>query len=404
MKVLQINAVFGVYSTGRNTLELANELNNQGHECYVAYSQGTTRYKNGYRIGTFIEKKIHALFSRVFGKQGYYSAFGTKKLLRYIDKISPDIVYLGNLHANYVNLNILLRYLAKKDIATVVILHDCWFYTGKCMHYTVENCYKWQTECNNCPRIKKDNKSYFFDCTKKMFNDKKELFGNIRKLAVIGVSDWVTNEAKKSFLSKAKIVKRIYNWIDLEVFKPQETTDIKKKLGLTEKFVIVGVASRWSIDKGLADFINLSKIAPTNYRIVLVGYIDKNVNLPNNILSVGSINNINELAKYYSMADAFVHLSLEETFGKVTAEAIACGTPVIVYNSTASPELVGKDCGYVVKKNDIFSVLDKLLEIEKNTKVKYTFKCVEHAKEAFNLQKNTKQYLELYAQLISDEI
>lgn len=76
----------------------------------------------------------------------------------------------------------------------------------------------------------------FFDRTSKMWNDKKRLWLSIPNLAVVGVSDWITNEAKKSPMFKnAKIIRRIYNWIDLDVFKPANADDIREKYGLTDK-------------------------------------------------------------------------------------------------------------------------------------------------------------------------
>jgi hypothetical protein len=120
-------------------------------------------------------------------------------------KLKPDIVHLQNLHGNYINLKRLLTYLGENDIPTVLTLHDCWFFTGMCCHYTVDKCYKWENECFECPQLHKENKSWFFDRTRKIFNDKKKWFCSIPRLAVIGVSDWITNEAKRSFLFSALI-------------------------------------------------------------------------------------------------------------------------------------------------------------------------------------------------------
>ena len=90
---------------------------------------------------------------------------------------------MNNLHSNYVNFKILFQYLAKHNIPTVITLHDCWFYTGKCMHYTKINCDKWKTGCNNCPIFKKGNPSWFFDRTKTLWNDKRNIYLNHNNLA-----------------------------------------------------------------------------------------------------------------------------------------------------------------------------------------------------------------------------
>ena len=342
MKIIQVNSVYGISSTGRTTFELDEFITSQGHESYVAYGENKVIVKDIFYIGTNWDHKLHALLSRFSGLVGYFSTFYTKKFIKVIDTISPDIIHLRNLHSNYIDIPLLLSYLAKNDISTVITLHDCFFYTGKCTHYTLDNCYKWQNDCGVCPRLRKDNKSWFFDRTKKMLRDKKQLFGNIKKLAVIGVSDWITEEAKKSILQNAVIIKRIYNWIDLDVFRPEKSS-------LNQDFIILGVASSWSNAKGLDKFIELASLLSDQIKIVLVGKLCKTIGLPGNIISVKETNSAKELSLYYNMASVFINFSREESFGKVSAEALACGTPIITNNYTANPELVGEKCGYIVE-------------------------------------------------------
>lgn len=400
MKVLQINAVSGIGSTGRTSVELADFLNSNGHEGYIAYSSGFI-YRKGYKIGSWFDAKIHGLLSRIWGQQAYYSLNATKKLLNHINVEKPDIVHLRNLHANFINLNILLNYLAVMDIPTVITLHDCWFYTGKCTHYTLDGCYKWQTNCGGCPRLKKDNPSWFFDRTRKMHQEKKNWFGKIPRLAVVGVSDWITNEAKGSFLSSASIIRRIYNWIDLSVFTPKDTLWLKKKYDLCETYVVLGVSSRWSNNKGFKIFLDLADNIPPDIKIILVGKIDSNVSLPKNIIHFGETHSALELANYYSLADVYLHLSKEETFGKTIAEAISCGTPAIVPNATACPEVLGPECGIVINDTDIESIIKALEKIRKEGKNYYSNSCINHANKYFNKSHLIEEYIALYEELIS---
>jgi glycosyltransferase involved in cell wall biosynthesis len=400
MKILQINAVNSYGSTGRTTFEMAEYLKKNGYGSYVAYSVGTP-YENGHKIGTNLETKFHALGSRIIGKQGYFSWNGTKSLIRYIKEIKPDIVHLRNLHGNFINLNLLIEFLSNNDIATVITLHDCWFYTGKCTHYTVDGCFKWQSGCGNCPRLKKDNPSWFFDQTNKMYRDKKKWFESIPRLAVVGVSDWITNEAKKSFLATAHTITRIYNWVDLGIFNPRDTKELRARYNLENKFIILGVASGWSNSKGLDKFIKLSGMLEKNEQIVLVGRINPDIELPSNILVISRTESTTELAEYYSMADVFVNLSLQESFGKVTAEALACGTPIIVLNSTANPELVGDGCGYVIDNSEIADLIKLLKVIKANGKASYTNSCITYAKINFSKDDRILDYLKLYKKLIS---
>lgn len=403
MKVLQINAVNKIASTGRTMQEMSDFLNVNGHSCISVYSKGlSVNPSNEFVIGNNYDVKIHGLLSRIFGTQGYFSSGSTRKMLKYMDNYQPDVVVVRNLHGNFINLPMLLKYLANNDIATVAVLHDCWFYTGKCCHYTVDGCYKWQDSCGNCPSLKKYNKSWFFDKTSSMLEDKKRLFGAIPRLAVVGVSDWLTNEAKKApVFENATEITRIYNWIDLEKFHPVDGSDIKKSFNIENKKIVLFVASGWSNEKGLQTVLDLSEKLNDNEIIVMVGNVDPNVVLNDKIIQVATTNSIDELVKYYSMADVFVQPSLEETFGKVSAEALACGTPVVCFNSTANPELVGEDCGEVVPVGEIDEMISAIRRVLSNGKQFYSKNCRDFAKENFDKNKNLEKYIDLFTVLIS---
>ncbi len=399
MKIVQINAVCGISSTGRTSLELSRYLNTQNIENYIIYANGYSDYENAIRMNSDFDIKVHSLLSRITGKQGYFSKEHTKKIISKLELIKPDIVHLRNLHGNYIHLNMLLQYLAENDIPTVITLHDCWFFTGKCVYYSIAQCYRWQNGCGHCPQLNKGNKSWFFDRTKKMWKDKKEHFRAISRLGVIGVSDWITNEAKKSFLKNAKIIKRIYNWIDLDVFYPH-ASEIKQKLGIKAKYVILGVADSWSNDKGLSDFNTLAEMLNDDYKIVLVGR--KIIPINDKILHINRTNDVNMLSDIYAMADVFFNPTKRETFGKVTAEALACGTPVVAYNTTACPELVGENCGYIEELGDIKSAYKDIVYITANSEIdKMRETCRQFSVDNFNKDIILKDMVKVYYDLLN---
>ncbi|MDD2362782.1 MAG: glycosyltransferase [Oscillospiraceae bacterium] len=233
-----------------------------------------------------------------------------------------------------------------------------------------------------------------------MFRDKRRLLERIPELAVVGVSKWITNEAKKSILSNAKHIDQIYNWVDTDIFKPTESSIIKKRLGIKDKFVILGVASFWGDSKGLGEYKELAKRLDDSSVIVLVGKMPKNEVLPHNIISIRNTNDVQELVGYYSMADVFVNLSIEETFGKVTAEALSCGTPVIVYNTTACPELAPDGCGGIAELHDLDRVCDLIANIREKSKEYFTGSCIEFSHKAFNKDECISKYYQLYEKLI----
>lgn len=400
MKVLQINALYGFGSTGRTTKEMDCELQKNGIESIVAVAKTEESKDNIYIIGNQLDWKLHAFMSRLTGKQAYFSKHATKKLIDFIEKEKPDIIHLRNLHSNYIHLISLLKYIEKKNIATVITLHDHWFFTGRCCHYLDSGCESWQHECGNCPSLNKWNVSWFFDKSKAILEDKKEYLNRIENLAIIGVSDWTTNEARKSILKSAKIVKRIYNWIDLEKFNSQNANNLREKLGITDEFLVLGVAHKWTEQKGLKQFLEIAKARP-EWKFVLIGEMPENIEISHNVISVGLITNIDLLVDYYSTADVLLNTSTLETFGKTTAEAIACGTPVVAYNVTAIPELIGEDCGIVVENNcSITTLLDALENIKNNGNGYYKDICENFAKENFSKNSLVKDYIEVYNELI----
>lgn len=401
MRIVQINAIYKFLSTGRTTMEMHEYCMQHGVESYVFCPNISDEANNIYQISSNIDRQLHAVGSRVFGIQAFFSRHSTRKMLKKIDKMKPDVVILRNLHGNYINVPMLLKYLANNDIATIVVMHDCWFFTGHCTHYFSNGCDKWQTECEKCPLIKADNKSWFFDTSNFMFRKKKELFDAISRLGVIGVSDWITNEAKKSvILSNAKVFKRVYNWIDLDKFYPRDTSRLKEKLGINDEFIVLGVAASWDNHKGLSHFVTLAKGAP-DIIVILLGNLNERIPDLCNLISVGRTANVNELAEYYSLADTLLVCSSQETFGKVAAEALACGTPIISNDRTANPEIAGRECGFVTHNNDDTQILLAIKKIREYGKASYSKKCIERAKNNFLSSNQIEAYLNVARELMA---
>lgn len=405
MKILQINVVNKILSTGRNVAEMNNYFEEKGNICATAYSKGpSTDPEHEFVIGSSLDVKVHALLSRLFGKQGYFSFSSTRKLLKFMDDFAPDIVVLNNLHGNYINLPMLLEYLAKKNIVTVAVLHDCWFFTGKCCHYTVDKCYRWQEDCGNCPSLKKYNVSWFFDKTPEMLSDKKRLFGKIKNLAVVGVSDWLCGEAKKApVFENARAITRIYNWIDTDFFKPADTVALRKELGVENNKIILFAASNWTMQKGLKTAKEVSERLGENETMLVVGNLPDGFEFNDRVIVRPRTDSMEQLIEYYSLVDVFVQPSLEETFGKVIAEAEACGTPVICFNSTANPEIVGERCGERVAPGDLDGLMLAIRRVLKNGKETYSKNCRDFVIDNFNLEKSMEQYASLFEKMIKEK-
>lgn len=403
MNVVQINGSYGsADSTGRNVKELHLWLKQHGHSStvYVArINDGRQRDVGVQLYSSASERRVHAILSRIFGLQGYFSQKGTKKLIRNMERDKPEVVLLHVLHNNSINFPLLCDFLARKDIPTILVLHDCWYFTGHCCHYTEAECDQWKADCAHCPQIHQWNPSWFCDTAGRCLKDKQAWFSKIPRLGVVGVSEWITGEARQSILKNAKVLKRIYNWIDMDIFKPQDTSGLREELNLIDtEAILLGVASRWSNQKGLAELLMIAQNHPDT-TVILVGETPTMGNWPKNILRIGSVWEPQRLAKFYALADVFLNPSKQETFGKTTAEAICCGTPVVAYDTTACTELVQQECGILVKNGDMRKYENAVQKTLAQGKSKYQAACLSFAHENFSIEHSIRAYVFLFESL-----
>lgn len=337
MKIVQINAVSNG-STGKIMLGIHKELLKRGHDSYVVFvSKDSEDIQNKIVMNDKLDRFIHLAYSRLTGKQGFASWKATKELIHKLNEINPDIIHLHNLHSSFINIEILFQYLREKKIKTIWTFHDCWGFTGKCVHFSISACEKWRTECGKCPVVHESPKAYI-DNSSWCFQKKKEILRDMN-LTIVTPSEWLAGLVKESFL-KNYPVKVIHNGIDIQLFQ-KTNNNIREKYNINHKKMILGVANVWNKAKGLDDFLKLSKILDEQYVIMLVGLNETQLKeLPNNIIGIMRTENQKELADIYSTADVFFNPTYQDNYPTVNLEAIACGTPALTYDSGGSPEFV----------------------------------------------------------------
>lgn len=390
MKIAQINATCGAGSTGKICLAVSKMLTDKGIDNRIYYSQGYSNYPYAIKFANEYYKKIQALCARLFGNWGFNSRLSTKKLIKLLDDYNPDIIHLHNIHAHECNLEQLLTYLSTKKVKIFWTFHDCWAFTGYCMHFTSVDCYQWEEECSHCPKRKEY--SWLFDRSKQNYIRKKELLSNL-DFTIITPSKWLSDIVKRSFLQD-KDVKTINNGIDTTVFYPRKN-HFREKYNCSCKYIVLGVAQIWDERKGIDVFIELSKLLGFEYQIVLVGTdtkIDKL--LPENIISIHRTESQDKLADIYSAANVFVNPTREENFPTVNIEAIACGCPVVTYDTGGSAEMLSRRCGIIVEKDN----LSELINAVKLVCEKRCFNIDDCVKQAENYIDTCKfnDYTELY--------
>ena len=404
MKVLQINTTVNTTSTGRIAEEIGQMLQQHGHESYIAYKKVGPAGSTSKLIpfGSKIDVYLHGLKTRIFDRHGFGSGRATRQLIEKIDEINPDLIGLHNLHGYYLNIEVLFNYLKEIQKPVVWTLHDCWPFTGHCSFFDYVSCEKWKTECHDCPLSDKYPASWFMDRSRQNFQQKKALFNGLDNLTIVTPSHWLAMLVKQSFLSDYS-VEVIHNGIDLEQFRSVNTSDVITQYNLAGKKVLLGVASIWDRRKGLKYFIELGKLLDNSFRIILIGLSeDKSRDLPKNIIAIPRTEDIDELVSFYSVADVFVNPTLVDNFPTTNLEALACGTPVITFDTGGSPEAISGETGSVVEKEDSEELYQSIQNFFKNGITIDSDDCRERCVQLFNKKERYKDYLDLYRSKIEE--
>lgn len=398
MKVLIINATFGSGSTGTIVKDIQEVCNLYKIDCKVAYAYSSIpRDKiDGYKIGNFISNKLHAILSRVNGRQGYFSLLSTLNLIKIIDREKPDIINIHNLHSNFVNINMLLTAIGKRNLPLVVTLHDCWYFTGGCFHFTNAHCEKWKSSCTNCPKKRQDIPAYFIDMASNILRDRYKYFSKVKNLYIVGVSDWIRGIACQTVF-KGRKSSTIHNGLDISIFHPINR-DLKKEFNLKGYKIILGPGSKW------LDTVNgilLKKVSDSlaeDERLLLFGCNPSNQPALSNVIYMGYIKDRDYLAKLYSMADLFVNCSREDTLSTINLEAQACGTPIITYNNTGSVETAHPTYSRCVPTGDVQGFINTIKELI-NIKIDHSNEIASWVAQNFEKNTNYKKYIDLFSSI-----
>lgn len=396
--IVEINGI-NYSSTGNIMNNIAKTAREKGYKVYTSCRKSIAgskfHYDDQLYVGTWLDRVISERLAYITGLNGYFNIINTWLYINKLNKIKPDLIHIHNLCDNYINVSMLFNYINKHNIPVIWTLHDAWAYTGRCNGYT---CDKWKQGCGNCPNLKAYPPSLFIDNSASIYHKRKKLYTSIKNLTIVTPSKWLADLAKYSFF-KDKDIKVINNGINLDIFKPIES-NFKEENSIVDKYLILGLAYDWKDPrKGLSDFIQLSKILPSNYQILLVGTnddIDKL--LSDNIISVHKTHNQEELARLYTAADVFVSPTKADNFPTVNIEALACGTPVITYDAGGSKESLTEKCGTYVNINDIESLQKEIIQTCENKTYKKE-DCIKQSKN-YNMYDKFNEYVELYKNIL----
>ena len=390
-KLLQINVTSNWGSIGKIAEQIGQCAMRHGWESYVAYGRMQNPSKNKLiKIGTMADVYRHYATQRLLDNEGLCSSRATRRFLKTVDEIKPDIVHLHNIHDHYLNYRLLFSYLAERQIPVVWTFHDCWAFTGHCFHFVTKNCERWKTECHDCP-LGHEYPNTLLDRSRQNFQLKKKLFSNHPNLTIVACSDWIRDFAAQSFLKQNRI-EVIKNGIDLDTFKPYGNKS-------SEKFRIIAVSSVWNKQKGLDDIKELRKLLDDGDEIIVVGVTkSQKQDLPNGIIGIERTNNVQELAGLYSSSNVLINPTYADTFPTVNLEALACGTPVITYRTGGSPEAIDDKTGIVVEQGDVDAMARAIAELKQHPLS--AADCRARAEAHFNRNTCFEKYIQLYNDIL----
>ncbi|MDO4262321.1 MAG: glycosyltransferase [Eubacteriales bacterium] len=433
MKVLQISTVCGRGSVGRIAVDIYHTLEECKDQCLIAYGRGDAPEDvEAFRFGTDLQVGLHVLSTFFKGEHGFSSAGATRELIGRIRRWDPDVIQLHNIHGFVLQTELLFDYLKQAGKPVVWTLHDCWPYTGHCAFYDYNGCAGWKSGCAGCKEYRRTYPyALFRNHTEQNYRRKRAAFTGVPRLTIVTPSGWLAGQVGQSFL-KDYPVRVIPNGIDREIFRPDAGTDLpadaegtvspasagkdraadadrsgglagqrqeslRERLGLADRFVVLGVANVWERRKGLDYFVRLAGRLPEGFRIVLIGLnAGQRRRLPDNILGLGRTGSARELAEYYAMADVFVNATLEDNFPTTNLEALSCGTPVITFDTGGSPESLTEECGRVVPKGDEDSLFEAVLREREDPRSREA--CLARAQQ-YEKRDRFREYVELYHSL-----
>ena len=398
MKILLLDVNFSGSSTGKIVEDLALCLRDRGHDVKVCFGRGEEpKETNVVKISSGVEVVTDVALSRITGYVGKFSFLATKKLISILDEFKPDIVHLHELHGYYVNIGAVIDYLKRHSIKTIWTFHCEFMYTGRCGY--AYDCDNWKTECHDCPQLSSYPISWFFDFSRSMHREKKKWFKDFEKLTLVTPSAWLAARVQQSFLSDKKLT-IIYNGINTEVFSPSDTYNLQEKHSIVNELIILTVApDLMSARKGGKWAVELAKrFLSMPVRFIFVGVKDVSETFPANVTPLPLIKDQHILAEYYSMADLTFLPSEKETFSMVTAESLACGTPVFGFDSGAPVEVAPEGYGLFFDYGDLEKAEKIVLSVLNGDSLfKSPQECVEFAKSRYSKEAMLNAYLSLYA-------
>ena len=397
MKVLTINCVDDIYSTGKIISSIEKSVGEKQIVFLHCYEVGKKAVDNKhYRISNDLYYHLVYLISVVLGKRYGTGQISTYLLCKKIMKFKPDIVHIHCPNARSVDLYYLLHFLKKIQVNTIITNHAEFFYTGNCAH--AFDCDGYKTGCTNCTNLSNAETQSKYQA-KKSWNKMYAAIHDNDKITMVVVSPWQKERALRSPIFEGKDIRIIGNGVDVAVFTKGSYINSPYKN-------IIHVTSYFTdqIDdiKGGRYIIELAR-KMSSIRFTIVGSIGQIAEeIPDNVEIIGEVRNQKELASLYSKADLLVMTSRRETFGMTCVEAMCCGTPVVGFENGGTESIALKEYSSFVTYADIDDLIDEI-KIWIDRKPLLEDELSRTASEVYSEKNMGEKYINLYYEILDKQ-
>lgn len=400
IKVLTINWTNEDGSTVKIIRDI-EEYTKDRCEYYHCYQVGEPSAENHYRVSSWNITKFYYAWARVIGVKYGTGTIPTIGLIRYIDKIQPDVIHVHCPNFYNINLYYLFNHLKKKKYPVVITNHAEFFYTGNCAYSN--ECNGYMDGCQHCKKIFDTKHPYLWNRTHYEWKKMKSAFSKADYFRMTVVSNWQMQRIKTSPITKNIPVNLIENGVNTTIFRCRD--DVKMKNELIEKKieykgVILHVTSNFSDNKadmkGGHFIIDMAR-QMQDYLFVVAG--NKNVSdqcqLSDNMILLGNVIDQNLLSEYYNLANLTILTSKRETFGMACAESLACGTPVVGFKSGGTESIALDEYSEFVEYGDLNTLIETV-KVWQGKKASLKSDIEIKAKERYSVERMASEFYEIY--------